>query len=238
MEFWDDFMASKKALNASNLEALGAERLAALLMEVSQGNSAIKRRLRLELVSTESPAELGREIRKRLAAIARSRSFVDWQNRKALVDDLEAPRRAIVQQVAKRLPSEALELTWRFLVLARPVFERSDDGSGTIAAVFHAAVGDLGEIAQAARPDPKQLADQAFGALVQNDYGQYDGLIQALRSALGPVGLEHLKQESMQSRGVVTSGHKLCHWPTFSPWATGIARPHQHPTTLHAPARR
>jgi hypothetical protein len=49
------------------------------------------------------------------------------------------------------------------------------------------------------------------------------------------VGLEHLKQESMQSRGVVTSGHKLCHWPTFSPWATGIARPHQHPTTLHAP---
>ena len=111
MEFWDDFMASKKALNASNLEALGAERLAALLMEVSQGNSAIKRRLRLELVSTESPAELGREIRKRLAAIARSRSFVDWQNRKALVDDLEAQRRAIVQQVAKRLPSEALELT-------------------------------------------------------------------------------------------------------------------------------
>ena len=42
--------------------------------------------------------------------------------------------------------------------------------------------------------------------------------------------------ESMQSRGVVTSGHKLSHWPTLSPpWATDIARPHQHPTTLHAP---
>ena len=66
-------MTSKKTLNATNLEALGAERLAALLMEVSQGNAAIKRRLRLELVGTESPAELGKEIRKRLAAIARSR---------------------------------------------------------------------------------------------------------------------------------------------------------------------
>jgi hypothetical protein len=127
---------------------------------------------------------------------------------------------------------------WRFLDLARPVFARSDDGSGTIAAVFHAAVGDLGEIAQAARPDPKRLADQAFGALVQNDYGQYDDLIQALRPALGPVGLEHLKRESMQSRGVVTSGRKLCHWPTFSPWATGIARPHQHPQLCMLPAPR
>jgi uncharacterized protein DUF6880 len=187
-------MASKKTLNTSNLEALGAERLAALLMEISQGNAAIKRRLRLELVGTESPAELSKEIRKRLAAIARSRSFVDWQNRKALVDDLEVQRRAIVQKVAKRFPSEALELMWRFLDLARSVFERSDDSSGTIAAVFHAALGDLGEIAQAARPDPKQLADQVFGALVQNDYGQYDDLIQVLRPALGPVDLEHLKQ--------------------------------------------
>ncbi|MBV9775610.1 MAG: hypothetical protein JO143_01030, partial [Acetobacteraceae bacterium] len=118
-------MTSKKTLNATNLEALGAERLAALLMEVSQGDAAIKRRLRLELVSTESPAELGKEIRKRLAAIARSRAFVDWRNRKGLVDDLEAQRRAIVDTVAPRFPGEALELVWRFLELARSVFERS-----------------------------------------------------------------------------------------------------------------
>lgn len=187
-------MNSKKTLNASNLEALGAERLAGLLMEVSQGNAVIKRRLRLELVSTESPAELSKEIRKRLATIARSRAFVNWQNRKALVDDLEAQRRAIVQTVAKRFPSEALELMWQFLDLARSVFERSDDSSGTIAAVFRAALGDLGEMAQAARPDPKQLADQAFRALGQNDYGQYDDLVQVLQPALGPEGLEHLKQ--------------------------------------------
>jgi len=187
-------MTSKKTLNATNLEALGAERLAALLMEVSQGDAAIKRRLRLELVSTESPAELGKEIRKRLAAIARSRAFVDWRNRKGLVDDLEAQRRAIVDTVAKRFPSEALELVWQFLELARSVYERSDDSSGTIAAVFRAALGDLGEIAQAARPDSRRLADQVFRALVQNDYGQYDDLIQVLRPALGSVGLEHLKQ--------------------------------------------
>ena len=42
-------MASKKTLNAKNLEALGAARLAELLIEISLGNAASKRRLRLEL---------------------------------------------------------------------------------------------------------------------------------------------------------------------------------------------
>ena len=190
-------MASKKTLNAANLAALGAERLAALLMEVSEGNAAIKRRLRLELVGEESTAELEKEIRKRLATIARSRSFVDWQNRKALVDDLETQRRAIVQQVGQRSPRAALELTWQFLDLAGPVFARCDDGSGTIAAVFRAAVVDLRAIAQAARPDPQELADQVFRALGRNDYGQYDGLIHGLQAALGPAGLEHLKQRML-----------------------------------------
>jgi hypothetical protein len=42
------------------------------------GNAA-KRRLRLEFAGAESPAEVVREIRKRLTTIARSRSFIDWQ---------------------------------------------------------------------------------------------------------------------------------------------------------------
>ena len=92
-------------------------------MEISQGNAAVKRRLRLELAGAESPAELIKEVRKRLATIARSRSFVEWQDRRALVDDLQAQRRAIVDQLAKRLD------------LAESVFERADDSSGTIGGV-------------------------------------------------------------------------------------------------------
>ena len=187
-------MASKKTLNASNLAALGAERLAELLIEISDGNAAAKRRLRLELAGAESPDELAKEIRKRLATIGRSRAFVDWQNRKPLVDDLEAQRRAIVDQVAKRMPAEGLDLIWRFLDLASSVFRRCDDSSGTISSIFQTAVGDLGDIARSAKPDPRQLADQAFGVLTRHDYDQFDGLIRSLQPALGPTGLEHLKQ--------------------------------------------
>jgi hypothetical protein len=187
-------MATKKALNAVNLEALGAARLAELLIEIGNGNAAVKRRLRLELAGAESPAGLAKEIRKRLATIARSRSFVDWRNRKPLVDDLEAQRRLIVDRVAKRMPAEGLDLMWRFIDLANSVFARCDDSSGRVIGIFHNAVADLADLARTARPEPRQLADQVFGALTRNGYGQFDGLIHALQSALGNTGLEHLKQ--------------------------------------------
>jgi hypothetical protein len=103
-------VASKKTLNAKNLKARGAKRLAELLIEISTGNAAAKRRLRLELAGAQSPAEVAREIRKRLTTIARSRSFVDWQDRRALVDDLEAQRRACeIRLRAERKAGELLK---------------------------------------------------------------------------------------------------------------------------------
>jgi hypothetical protein len=176
------------------VEVLGAKRLAELLIEISAGNVAAKRLLRLELTGAVSPGEVAKEIRKRLTTIARSRSFVDWQARRELIDDLEAQRRAIADRVAKRYPAEGLELMWRFLDLAKSVFDRCDDSSGTMSGIFHTACGDLGDIAQAAKIAPRDLADHAFQALIKNDYGQFDGLIKVLTPALGQDGLEHLKQ--------------------------------------------
>ena len=191
-------MTSKNTLSAKNLEALGAERLAELLIEISTGNAAAKQRLRLESAGAQSPGEVAKEVRKRLITIARSRSFVDWENRRTLIEDLETQRRAIVDQVAKADPAEALELIWRFMALANPVFGRCDDSSGTVIGVFHAACRDLGEIAQAAKLAPEALAERAFSALNENDYGQYDDLIGTLSPALGPTGLEQLKERFLE----------------------------------------
>ena len=191
-------MASKKTLNANNLEAMGAERLAELLIEISTANVAVKRRLRLELAGAQSPNELVKELRKRLTTIERSRSFIDWQNRKTLIEDLETQRRAIVDQVAKADLAEALELMWRLMALANSVFERCDYSSGTVMGIFHAACRDLGEIAQAAKVVPEPLAERAFNALSENDYGQYDELIRVLSPALGPAGLEQLKERFLE----------------------------------------
>lgn len=187
-------MASKKTLNAENLAALGAERLAELLMEVSAGNAAAKRHLRLALAGALSPTELAHEVRKRLAVIARSHTLVTWEKRGTLVADLETQRRAIVEQVAKADPAAALDLLWRFMALADPVFARCDDSSGTVIGIFRSACADLGTVATAAKGDPRTVADHAFQALVDNNYGQFDGLIVMLAPALGQEGLEHLKR--------------------------------------------
>jgi hypothetical protein len=187
-------MASKTTLNAKNLETLGAARLANLLIEISTGSAVAKRRLRLELAWAQSPKEAGREVSKRLSSIARARSFVNWQNRKPLVTDLQSQLRAIKKQIAPTDPTEALSLAWRFMQVATPLFERCDDSSGIVIGVFHDACALLGEIALAAGAPPESLADAAVEALRDNGYGQYDGLIAILTPALGAEGLELLKQ--------------------------------------------
>ncbi|KKM00576.1 hypothetical protein LCGC14_1803070, partial [marine sediment metagenome] len=187
-------MASKTTLNAKNLETLGAARLADLLIEISTGSAVAKRRLRLELAGAQSPKEAGRAVAKRLISIARARSFVNWQNRKPLVTDLQSQLRAIKEQIAPADPAEALALAWRFMQVATPLFERCDDSSGIVIGVFHDACAFLGEIALAAGTPTESLADAAITALRDNGYGQYDGLIAILTPALGEEGLVHLKQ--------------------------------------------
>ena len=187
-------MATKTALNAKNLEALGPERLAELLIEITADNPAAKRRLRMELARAQSPAEVAKEVRKRLTIIARSRSFVDRHGARSLADDLNSQRHAIVETVAKLDPTEALDLLWRFMALAPAVFERCDDSNGTVTGVFREGCRSIGDVAVKAKADPTALADQAFAALIADDYGQFDELVRVLAPALGQAGLEHLRR--------------------------------------------
>ncbi|KAF0132740.1 MAG: hypothetical protein FD139_3616 [Methylocystaceae bacterium] len=55
-------------------------------------------------------------------------------------------------------------------------------------------MNDLARLTEAAKGDAKDVADRAFEALLDNDYGQFDGLVTALSPALGDTGLEHLRQ--------------------------------------------
>lgn len=187
-------MAGSNTLNAKNLEALGAERLAELLMELCSGNATVKRQLRLALAGAKGPGSAAKEIRKRLAEIARARRYLDWRDIKPLATELEAQRLAIAAQVAPGDPALALELGWRFMELTESVFARADDSNGVLGDIFRAACADLGGIAASAKPDPESLAAQVFAAIQANDYGQFDGLIATMAPALGPKGLARLKQ--------------------------------------------
>jgi hypothetical protein len=187
-------MSSKSTLNAKNLEALGAERLAQLLIEISTGDAAAKRKLRLALAGAEGPKEAARAIVKRLTSIANAKSAIGWKQRKAFMEDLETQRRGIVEQVGKDDPQEALLLMWRFMSLANPVVLRCQGGDDSVMDVFHKACEDLGPLVMAARPGLDLLVDTVFDALSQNLFSQFDRLIAVLTPALGPEGLDQLRQ--------------------------------------------
>jgi hypothetical protein len=186
-------MASGKTLNAENLAALGAERLAGLLLELAKGDAATKRQLRLELASRAGGDDVAAEIRKRLATIAKARSFVDWHKVRPLAKDLEAQRAAIMKHVAPTRPADALDLLWRLLEMAPSIYERCDDSNGTIGDIMSKALHNLGEVAPAANPGPEKLAERVFSGVSDNGYAQFDGLIEVMAEALGKAGLGLLK---------------------------------------------
>jgi hypothetical protein len=132
-------------------------------------------------------------VRKRLASLKRAKSYIEWNKTKPLVQDLLTQLGAITQKVVPDAPAEALDLLWRFLALAAPLYNRCDDSNGSLGDVFCTALEALPEVAQAAKSGPETLAEQAFTALQDNGYGQYDGLIPLLAEALQPTGLAHLK---------------------------------------------
>ena len=178
-------MASKKTITADNLAALGADRLAAILVELADDNADVKRRLRLELAAQMGGETIAAEIGRRITALRSARSFLDSQKQRELVKDPDPQRAMIVDRVAETRADLALDLMRRFMDLAEPVFNRVDDSSAAVESVFQFACEDLGTIAIRAKPDAVSLADRVFAAVMANDYGVFDDLVTTMLAALG-----------------------------------------------------
>jgi hypothetical protein len=195
-------MPAKRSLNAKNLETLGAKALAELLIEVSAGHAVIQRRLRLALASAGGVEPAAQEVRKRLATIARSTTFIDSAKRKDLLADLEAQQQAINGPIATADPTLAVELQVRLLELGDAVLDRCSDTTGAVIGLFQRGVATLADLAKTAAINPATLVEHATDLLQENGYGQFAGLIPALTPALGEAGLWLLEESLLQRGGV------------------------------------
>ncbi len=185
---------SKKTLNQANLEKLGTQKLAALVMELVQGSAPLQRRARMELSAAQGPREVAADLRKRFASLRRSTRFVDWRKQRALVKDLEGLLAMIETTIAPDDANDAFELLWSLLQLAPSIYERTDDSNGTIGGVMSDAVALIAEISPAMSKDQTALAERILDAVADAGYGEFDGIIPAMADALGEDGLEHLKR--------------------------------------------
>ncbi|MCT0218711.1 hypothetical protein KQ304_06825 [Synechococcus sp. CS-1329] len=213
-------MAGQSSLNAKNLEALGTAKLAELLLTLSKGDASARRMLRLALAEQKGPAEIAREVRKRLATIERSGSFLDDHQRDRLLKDLERQRQAISGPIAEHNPAVAVELFWELLGLAEGLMERCDDSDAVLRDFFHQSSAALGAVALKVSGDPRPLADQVYAAIVSNSYGQFDPILRDLGTALGSEGLAHLRQRLETLRARVTNNDQA---KTHRGWIVRIA---------------
>lgn len=185
---------SRKSLNKQNLERLGAAKLAALIMELTQGSAALKRRARMELSAAHGHAEIAADLRKRLASIQRSTSWLSSRKLRELLKDLDSLLDVIEAKIAPQNPNEAFELVWTILTLAPRINERSDDKLDMIGDLRSSAM-DI--IKQSIAPDallkPATLAERILDVTVSADDGQFDGIVSATAPILKDTGLEHLK---------------------------------------------
>lgn len=185
---------AKKTLNKTNLEKLGAETLAGLVMDLVQGNAALRRRARMELSAAQGPGDVVADIRKRFASLRRSTSHVDWRKQRALVKDLESLLGMIEGAVAPHDANEAFELLWSFVQLAPSIHERTDDSNGAIDGIMAEAVNLIAQVAPRLSVNQETLAERILDAVADAGYGEFDGIIPATAEALGTDGLNYLKR--------------------------------------------
>ncbi|MGH6965137.1 MAG: DUF6880 family protein [Phenylobacterium sp.] len=138
--------ASLKRVNAENLAALGAERLADILVAVAETRPDVKRRLRMELAAEQGADHLALEVDKRLASLETSKGRVSWRKRASFVGDLDLLRLLISERLAALDAASARERMWRFMDLAGRLDRRVKDRDGTVAEVFRQGAEDIGRM--------------------------------------------------------------------------------------------
>lgn len=144
---------AKKTVSAPNLAALGADRLAALLVEAAAVDASLKRRLRMELAADVGAADLAFEIDKRLIAVAASRARVSWRKRPAVLNDLRSLLRIISDRLASLDSRLALDRLVAWFDLYPGLIARVSDAKGELPVLFDAATVELAAVASAAGPD-------------------------------------------------------------------------------------
>ena len=182
-----------KSLNKKNLEALGVEVLADLLMEAVKGDAARQRRVRMALSSEQSPKEASADIRKRVAQIRRAKSWISARAQRTLAKELMGLVELTATRIAPQNAELGFDLLWSLLQLAPDIQTRTDDSNGVIGGVMDRAMDAIHALAPRLEGDPVQLADQVFDALQDNGFGEFDGVIPALAEALKGSGLAALK---------------------------------------------
>jgi hypothetical protein len=165
-------MARKSSLSTEALAALGAEKLAQLLLNEAERNAPFRKIVKAALAGTKGPEAIAKLIDRRLAALEKARSFIDWQKERAFREDLAATVRTIVDELGAASPAMAIERLLRFIATHESVFERVDDSGGRIQSVYRSAMDGVAQLTAKMAEEDLRLMPGRLQAMLRNDeYG-------------------------------------------------------------------
>lgn len=187
----------KKTVTEKNLLSLGAERLAALLFDAASSDPSLKRRLRMELAAEISAGDLAFEIDKRLTTLATSRARISWRKRPALLGDLNALRRVILDRLAPLDAKLALDRLVAWFDIYPVLNARVSDAKGELPLLFDAASADLAALASVAGPD---VAASVLGEALATRLNQWASWVGRGAQSLSPELAQRLLVDLTQGK--------------------------------------
>lgn len=182
-----------KAVNAANLQALGAESLAAILLEAAEELPALKRRLRFAMAAAAGPEALGADLAKALDSARAARGRIPWRKLKIARQDLDLVRATIAGPLAEADPIAAVALMLGFVGLQRPVLARTKDSRGEMASLFAEALEDLTRLASETPAAPGAIVDLTVAVLDDLPVSAMGPVMQALAPALDAAAVDELR---------------------------------------------
>ena len=153
-------MVRKPALSLETLVPLGIDKLARLVLDEAESNKAFRKVVTAALAAQKGPEAVAKIIDRRLAALEKAQSFIDWDRIRNFRDDLSANVAIMTGELADSSPPLAVDRLLRFIATHEGVFDRIDDSSGHIQGIYEEAIEALDHIVPQLKADDQALLSQ------------------------------------------------------------------------------
>jgi hypothetical protein len=177
-------MARKTWLSLENLAALGAEKLAQIILDEAQGNAPFRKKVNAALAGAKGAEAVAALIDRRLAALEKARAMVAWEKEKDFAADLAATVETIVKELGQADAGLAVDRLLRFIDTHGKVFERIDDSGGRIQDVYWQAGEKVPDLVEKL---PAEDRGRLTKALTKNLGSDTHGYAPRMAAALAPL---------------------------------------------------
>lgn len=157
-------------IEKEQLIAIGAEKLADILLSFCETNNDIKKQLNIIIAGTnEDSKKIIALIKKEISSLKRSTKFVDYFETSQLAERIDNLLSYITKDLMPKSPTQAVELMVNFLNLHESTLNHVDDSNGEVGGSFMLWCADLGKIYEEASISIEETVEFCFHISCKTD---------------------------------------------------------------------